>query len=134
MADVNRPYSPSWLDHLIRRVSGLNIVYPVFYLILAVLTGVFFLVMAWLSGGLRFGSFHYLAITGGIYTALPLFLYDYLSRIAGQALEDFVPVLRVGTEKTKELNYRLQNLPRDLGFGRRGPWFDVCYHRCASTP
>jgi hypothetical protein len=112
----NRPYSPSWLDRLMRWIDHSPGRIWGFYL--ATLLGLPILINAifWIDGGLPFGTIHPAGTVFVLFVAFLLGLYHYLTRVAARSLDSFRPLLELDDEEVARIHFDLAALPAWMGW------------------
>lgn len=105
------PYASSWLDRLTASVDRLPGPAWLVYLLTGVLVLLLFTVLKWVDGTFPVGHvelYHLVFVGTPLYALAVLHLLD---QVAGQALEDFRPVLITDAATVVRLRYQLTTLP-----------------------
>ena len=105
------PYRPSWLDRLTARIARLPGPVTLWYGALAAAVALLFTAFKWVDGTYPVGHFdvyHLVFIWTPVYTLAVLHGLDY---VAGQALDEFRPVLAADAATVARLRYELTTLP-----------------------
>ncbi|MGA9534114.1 MAG: hypothetical protein WBR18_15460 [Anaerolineales bacterium] len=110
------PYSSSWIDGLIRWISGLPGPSWVFYLLSTLALGLLITVVLWVDGSVPFGSYGSMQGIFPPFVFYFLALYHYLTRVGSRALRTFRPFLDVDESELVRIDYELATLPRGLGW------------------
>ena len=111
VAGAARPYRPSWFDRLTAGIERLPGPAVLWYLLLAAGLAGLFTVLKWVDGTFPVGevTFDHLVFVGTpLYTLAVLHGLDH---VAGQALDDFRPVLAADAATAARLRYQLTTLP-----------------------
>jgi hypothetical protein len=109
--NARRPYAPSWLNRLGRRIEALPVPSMAVYLVVGVVAAVLSNSQYWISGSQHFPNLsvqqsYWGALAGGL-----LALFPYLDRVATSALEAFKPALERADVDLDALHYELTVIP-----------------------
>ncbi len=106
----SRPYAPSWLDVVVRAIDAA----PGPTWIAYVVIGLAFLLMVnvegWLAG-IPVGALDPAQSVYALFFLLPLVVYHYQARIAGEAVDSFRPATDLDDAAAANLRYRLTVTP-----------------------
>ncbi|MEP7378959.1 MAG: hypothetical protein ABI725_05285 [Chloroflexota bacterium] len=106
----SRPYAPSWLDLVVRAIDAA----PGPTWIAYVVIGIAFLLMVNIEGwltGIPLGSLDPAQSIYALFFLLPLLVYHYQARIAGEAVDSFRPATDLDDNAAAALRYRLTVTP-----------------------
>jgi hypothetical protein len=106
-----RPYSPSWVNALIRWIEGLPGPTWAAWVVLSVVMVIGSNAQAWSSGQGAVGEFDATATYWGLYLVAVVWLVGYLDRVAGRAFDAFRPALSLPTDELVILRYKLSVIP-----------------------
>jgi hypothetical protein len=106
----SRPYAPSWLDVAVRAIDDA----PGPTWLAYVVIGLFFLLMVSIEGwlaGIALGAIDPAQSIYALFFLLPLVVYHYQARIAGEAVDRFRPATDLDDTAAAALRYRLTVTP-----------------------
>ncbi len=109
------PYPSSWIDWIVRWIDRIPISAWLFYLIALGLSVLLNNAVFWLDGALSFGSFDPDLSIFAVFVMYWIALYHYLTRVASESLLRFRPLLRANDGDMAVIDFKLVNLPRNLG-------------------
>jgi hypothetical protein len=104
------PYGPSWLDLVVRAIDAA----PGPTWLAYVVIGLFFLLLVNTEGwliGIPLGGIDPAQSVYAAFFLLPLLLYHYLSRVAGESWDRFRPATNLGDEAAAAVRYGLTVTP-----------------------
>jgi hypothetical protein len=108
-------YSVSWIDRIVGVIDRLPVHAWIFYAITLVGSVLLNNAVFWIDGGVRFGSFDPDVSIFALYFLYWLALYHHIGRQANQALRRFRPLLGTNDSEFERINFKLVNLPRNIG-------------------
>lgn len=111
LAQVARPYSPSWADRLTGWIDRLPGPAWLYYVGVSVALILIRAAAAWSDGSYAFGDFFPRHVLDAASVLYPLFVLHYLDNLAGTALSDFRPVLTSDDAGYENLRYQLTTMP-----------------------
>lgn len=110
IAFESRPYAPSWLDVVVRAIDAA----PGPTWIAYVVIGLAFLLMVNIEGwlaGIPLGAIDPAQSVYALFFMLPLVVYHYQARVAGEAVDSFRPATDLDDAAAAALRYRLTVTP-----------------------
>jgi hypothetical protein len=105
------PFPPSFLDRFMDFIQRQPIPYWLTYLGLFTLMGFFNHIIGWVIGWIPAYQFNPLTLVFPIWLWAPLAIITRLDQVAKEALSGFNPLLKIGEEDKKNLQYEFTSMP-----------------------